>query len=143
MSVQNALREEGINRAADCNKAQDLHTMLDVILEEYVQIQRTGFIWDLVYNKKIYKDVEFVLFTPFMKLDTDEAEKLCGKYSSRGLNTGQLCRYCECPTDLIDDYNGKHRMKEWRRIKRLVDRNCFEELKAMSQHHIQNACYKL
>ena len=53
------------------NKAQDLHTILDVILETHVELQNKGFIWDLFYRDKVYKDIEFVLFTPFLKLDGD------------------------------------------------------------------------
>ena len=51
------------------NKAQDLHSMIAVLLESYVKIQETGFVWDLHYRNNVYKDVEFVLFTPFFKVD--------------------------------------------------------------------------
>ena len=60
-------------------KVQDLHSILDKLLESYVQLQNTGFTWDLAYNGKVYKDAEFVLYTPFFKVDTDEAEKLCAR----------------------------------------------------------------
>ena len=71
--------EEGLKPNMAIKKAQDLHSMLAVILQSYLKIQRTGFIWDLFYQNKIYRDVKFVLFTPFMKLDSEEADLLCGK----------------------------------------------------------------
>ena len=38
----------------------------------------------------MYNDIEFVIFTPFFKVDGDEADKLCGKYTSRTHNVAQL-----------------------------------------------------
>ena len=140
---QNIDSDDGVVANNKLPKAQDLHTILDKIFEEYIKIQNTGFIWDLFYNGKLYKDVEFVLFTPFMKLDSDEAEKLCGKYTSRGLNTAGLCRYCECPSDETDNPLANYPMKTPAKIQRLVDRNRREDLKNMAQQYIQNACYKL
>ena len=72
-------------------KEQDYHAMLSVFLEDLVQLQATGFIWDLKYRGKVYKDVEFVVFVPFVKCDTDEAEKLCGKYRCRTGNVKHIC----------------------------------------------------
>jgi hypothetical protein len=63
-------------------KPQDLHEILDIVLESYIKIQDTGFYWDLRYKKKVYENIEFVLFTPNLRVDTDEADKLCGHYSS-------------------------------------------------------------
>jgi hypothetical protein len=61
------------------------------VLKSYVDLQNTGFIWDLAYKGIWYRDVEFVLFTPFIKVDGEEADKLCGKYLSRTSNVAQLC----------------------------------------------------
>jgi hypothetical protein len=63
-------------------KPQDLHEILDVVLESYIKIQDTGFYWDLRNKKKVYENIEFVLLTPNLCVDTDEADKLCGHYSS-------------------------------------------------------------
>ena len=40
--------------------SRDLHHMLDIILESYRDVQTRGFLWDLRYRGKTYKDVEFV-----------------------------------------------------------------------------------
>ena len=123
-------------------KAQDLHAILEVILDSYVELQDKGFAWDLFYKGRVHQ-VEFVMFTPFFKVDSDEAERLCGKYTSRTKNVGCLCRYCQCPTSESDLPFVKYQEKRWKEIQRLVDNNDEEELKAMSQHKIQNALYKI
>ena len=113
-------------------KVHDLHTMLDVIFANYVKLQETGFVWDLFYQNELIEDVQFVLFTPFMKLDTAEAEQLCGKYGSRSGNVKCICRYCECPTDEADDPFAEYRLKKMANIQRLVDNNDLEALKEIS-----------
>ena len=68
----------GGNPNKDVPKAQDLHCMLDKVFESYIKLQNSGFLWDLYYKNQMYYNAEFVLFTPFIKVDSDEAEKLCG-----------------------------------------------------------------
>ena len=102
MAYQNALEDEGIADNLEISKAQDFHSMLKVVLKSYIKLQETGFFGDLAYQNKVYKDIEFVLFTPFIKVDGEEADKLCGKYLSHTGNVAQLCHYCECPTNKSD-----------------------------------------
>ena len=118
MAHPDVLDGEGIEVDKSVPKAQDLHTMLDTILASYVKLQESGFLWDLYYKKRVYKQVEFVLYTPFLKVDGDEAEKLCGKYTSRNANVAQLCRYCECPTDESDEPLAKYAYKTKAKILR-------------------------
>ena len=124
-------------------KAQDLHTMLEKILESYVKLQETGFVFHLKYKKKIHYNTKFVLFTPFIKVDSDEGEKLCGKYTSRTRLVKQLCRYCTVSTGDSDRPNAEFIPKTKPMIKALIGNNDLEELKNMSQHPIMNACYAL
>ena len=112
--------KEGQNINTEMPKAQDLHTILDKILYSHIKLQETGFKWDLQYRGKVYQDVEFVLFTPFMKLDSDEAEKLCGKFTSRTGNVKHICRYCECPTNQSNDPFANYPMKTKLKIKPYV-----------------------
>jgi hypothetical protein len=44
----------------DVEKAQDLHTIFWMLLEEYLTIQENGFCWDLFYKGQLYKDIKFV-----------------------------------------------------------------------------------
>ena len=123
--------------------AQDFHTMLRVTLKSFVELQRTGFVWDLVYKGKLYKNIRFKIFVPFVKCDTEEADMLCGKYKIRTRTVKHICRYCHCPTLEADDPRVKHPKKKPQQIQKLVDKEDLEALKAMSQQCIQNAWYKV
>ena len=122
-------------------KAQDFHTMLKVILESFVELQRTGFKWDLVYKGKVYRNVEFVIFVPFVKCDTEEADLLCGKYTVRTSNVKHVCRYCHCPTSKADDPRAKFAPKTQAYIQNLVNQGNLQRLQAISQQNIKNAWY--
>ena len=41
-------------------KAQDFHHILSIILEGYIKLQETGFMWDLLYKGKLLKVVPMV-----------------------------------------------------------------------------------
>lgn len=122
-------------------KAQDFHTMLKTILESFVELQRTGMVWDLVYKGKLYKNIEFVIFVPFVKCDTEEADLLCGKYLTRTKNVKHCCRYCHCPMDKADDPRSKFPPKLQPSIQKLVEKKRFDKLQAISQQYIKNAWY--
>ena len=121
-------------------KAQDLHAMIHAILEAsgFLDLQENGLIWDLVYKGKCYRNTEFVVVVPFVKCDTEEADLLCGKYLSRTANVAHGCRYCHCPMDKLDDPLAKHKPKTMAQIKKLVDKEDLEGLKAISQQNINN-----
>ena len=122
-------------------KAQDFHTMLKTILKSFVELQRTGFVWDLMYKGKLYRDIEFVLFVPFVKCDTEEADVLCGKYTVRTKNVKHVCRYCHCPTADADNPLAKYPLKTQPEIQKLIQKGKLERLQAISQQYIENAWY--
>ncbi len=124
-------------------KAQDFHTMLAAILESFVELQRTGFRFDLVYKGKMYKDVEIVLFVPYVKCDTEEGDLLCGKYLCRTKNVKHVCRYCHCPMGKSDDPRARYKLKTQPEIQNLVEKGELAKLQAISQQHINNAWYKV
>ena len=124
-------------------KAQDLHAMLDHILAGLVELQKKGLKWDLVYNGRCFENVEFVFFVPFIRCDTDEADRLCGSYTNRTKNVAQLCRYCLCPTNESDNIRAKYAKKTPKMIGKLVKENDTEGLRKLSQHNIDNAFYKV
>ena len=74
---------EGRRTSGGAVEAQDLHSILALILESMLPLQENGFRWDFFYNGKLYKDIEFIPFVPFISGNTAEADKLCGKYLSR------------------------------------------------------------
>jgi len=135
--------DEGRTKSGGAEKAQDLHTMFAVILESMLPLQTNGFRWDFFYGGKLYEDIEFIPFVPFICCDTAEADKLCGKYSSRAEGVSQLCRYCLCPTEKTDRPYVKFDYKTVPMISALVEENNRQGLKELSQQYIQNASYLL
>jgi len=141
--VQLVQGEGGDDSTEDACKAQDFHTMLSCLLTSYADVQNNGFVWDLRYRGKTYKDIEFVPFVMFVKCDTDEADVLCGSYKSRTANVAQLCRYCTCPTQESDLVFALNPQKTVKMIQNLVDARDFDGLQQLSQQCIQNAWYKI
>jgi hypothetical protein len=124
-------------------KAQDFHTMLAVILESWVELQETGFIWDLAYKMRRYHDTHWHLFTPMVKCDTEEGDTLSGKLRPRTSNIKQLCRYCHIPTAKGDRYSAKYPYKTQKEIEKLIRGGKLDKLQKISQHPIENAWYKI
>jgi hypothetical protein len=143
MAHQDTTPDEGILEENPVCKAQDFHTLLSELLAGFVELQNTGFVFDLFYKGKLHKDIEFIPFVPFFKCDTDEADKLCGAYTSRGRFVAHLCRYCHCPTNESDDPKADYCKKTADEIQELVDNEDIDGLRAISQHPIQNAMYSL
>ena len=122
-------------------KAQDFHSMLSFALKGLINLQETGFIWDVAAYGKLFKGIEFVLFVINVNCDSEEGDLLCGKFTVRTSNVKHICRYCHCPTSDADNPNAKYKMKTPQEIQRLVDRGDLEALREMSQQNIQNAWY--
>ena len=113
-------------------KMHGFHTMIRTILEDYLEAQGRNLIWDLAYRGKVYKNVEFVLFVPFVKGDTKEADENCAKFGTRNSTVGQLCRYCQCPTPDSDNPLANHRKKTQSLIQSMVEKQDSERLRQMS-----------
>ena len=124
-------------------KAQDFHTQLATILEDYLPLEANGMLWDFVYRHRLYRNKVLVFWTVMVRCDMDEAELLCGKYWSRSKHVKQLCRYCTCPNEQTDDPKAKFPYKTMTMIKELVRNNDKAGLKELSQQLIDNALYKL
>ncbi|MBT8188470.1 MAG: hypothetical protein KJO73_12330 [Croceitalea sp.] len=134
--------EEGAQDDQNVHEAQDWHEILSTLLESYGQIKKKGMLWDFRYRGKVHKDCELVFFLAFLKVDNEEADKCCTKYSSRGKGVKQLCRYCECPNEETDNIDANYPLKTVDKIKSLVDQNRVENLKALSQQHVNNAFHE-
>ena len=127
----------------DDSEMQDYHAIQAAILKSLVQLQKDGMVWDFYWEGKLYKDIELVFYIPHMLVDTEEADKLCGKYGCRTGNVGSLCRYCCCPTDDSANQFASWPYKTPAMIKELVDTQDLEQLKKISQKCITNAFYPL
>ena len=123
--------------------AQDFHAMIDCILEGLVDLQEHGFIWDFAYKGKLYKDVHFKIFVPFVKCDNQEADKLAGKYLARGHGVKQLCRACHVSLEEANDHLHKPVYKTVGEVRNLVQEARLEDLKAISQCYLLNGFHKV
>jgi len=58
--------DEGlIGVAGSAHPAQDPHVMISFVLKGLVQLQKTGFSWDLMYNGRLHKGVKMIPFVHF------------------------------------------------------------------------------
>jgi hypothetical protein len=121
---------------------QDWHAMVKVILEGLVGIQETGLMWDLAYKGKVYKDLHYKTFIPFVKCDNKEADAMCGRFQDR-TKCQQICRYCHILTAESDDHMHKIKYKTVREVQKLVERKNKKGLKEISQHYLTNAFHDL
>lgn len=124
-------------------KAQDFHSMLDAVLESYLEVEKSGFMWKHFYRGRQFPPIQYVVRTSYVKVDTDEADVLCGKFKSRGRNVKHVCRNCHCPMDEADNILRTYRCKTQTEIEKLVNNNEVERLRAMSQHCMKNAWHKV
>ena len=123
--------------------AQDFHAMIACILEDFVDLQEHGFIWDFPYKGELYRDVHFKIFVPFVKCDNQEADKLCGKYLIRTTNVAQLCRACHVPTEQTNDHLHQPVHKTMPEVQNLVQQGDIEGLQSISQTYLLNGFYGL
>lgn len=123
--------------------AQDFHCMLDVILESYLDVEKTGIKWRHFYRGRRYPPLWYVIFTIYVKVDTDEADVLCGKFKSRGRNVKHVCRNCHMPMDTADSILLSYPFKTQTEIEKLVEKDDTEKLRSISQHNMHNAWHKV
>jgi len=139
LNVSDGEGEDQESDDEDAHQAQDYHSILAKLLESYRELEGESMLWDLSYGGKVYKEVELVFYTAFIKCDTKEADKLCGRYGTKSRGVAQICRYCTCPTAESDDHLANYPYKTEAKIQKMVDRGDPDELKNNSQHPIQNA----
>ena len=126
------------------NSAQDFHAMMAVILEPFVGMQEHGLLWDHQdpIDGTLHQDIHYLLFVPFCKADSKEADLFCGKYAQRH-SAQQICRKCHIPLQQADDHLAKHKLKTVREIQKLVQKANLSGLKALSQTYLTNAFHKV
>ena len=123
---------------------QDFHAMMAVILEEFIGLQDTGFLWDHQdpATGKVTPDIKYEVFVPFVRADTKEADAFCGKYGQR-LSAQPICRKCHIPLCICDDHLAKYPMKTVTEIQNLVIKEDLDGLKAISQTYLTNAFHPI
>ena len=125
-------------------KSQDFHTQITTILNHsnFLDVMESGFNWKLNYKGNMH-EVSFVLFCPFIKGDTQEHDKHCGRYLSRTMKVAQICRYCHCPTMDADNPVASYPKKLQEDIQQLVANRHHKKLQTLSQQIIDNAWYSV
>ena len=97
------------------------------------------------YKGKSY-ELQLIPYVLFIKGDSVEQDKHCGKYGSRGKGVKSLCRHCLCPADKSDEPYADYPRKTQPMMSELIKRNDDEAdlaLKNMSQSKIWNVWYTL
>ena len=133
-----------VNSSVGTNNAQDFHAMMALILQPFLKLQETGFIWDH-YDRihgKLWPDIHYKIFVPFVKADSKEADLFAGKYAQR-FSAQQICRKCHVPLRLADDHMAKYKPKTVTEIKKLVAKGDLPRLKALSQTYLVNAFHDI
>jgi hypothetical protein len=117
----------------------EMHMQIEFILEQsgFLRLQEHGFKWNLHYNERIYP-VVLHPYVPFIIGDTEGHDRLCGHYTARFAAVKQLCRTCECPTNLSGYSKSKFPHRKAASINKLVERGDLETLKSMSQNYLKN-----
>jgi hypothetical protein len=125
---------------------QDFHAMMTIILQKFTEIQGAdaGFLWDHQdpLDGKVYENIHYKVFVPFVKADSKEADLFCGKYAQR-YSTKQICRKCHIPLQTCDDHMAKHKHKTVSEIQKLIDRGDLQGLKDISQTYLRNAFHSV
>ena len=118
-------------------KVVDYHFMMEKILEEFKEFQKTSIQWTLKLDEKEY-NVFLKIPVMFIIGDTDGHDKICGRYTSRS-NIQTLCRYCSIPFDSTDDPEYKIVYNKHTTMMKMVAKGNPSKLKKHSMHPIENA----
>ena len=125
---------------------QNLHRGLDAALKSFRDVCKEGGLdWNyLPYAGKLWK-VRMKFAIAYVVGDTEQHDKLCGKYGVRTSTVKEICRHCNCPTDSINlpaaqKTTTLYRPKDLLPIHALRDDKYF---KSISHHPIDNAFHKL
>ncbi|KAI2508835.1 hypothetical protein MHU86_5569 [Fragilaria crotonensis] len=122
----------------------EYHMQIAFILSAsgFLSLQDKGFKWKLQYKKTVH-DVVFHPFVPFIIGDTEGHDRLCGHYTARFAKIKQLCRACECPTEMTGYSKSVYRHRKPSHVGGLVREGDVESLRALSQNYVVNGFNKV
>ena len=119
------------------------HEFLDMILASFDRLQKAGGIpFEFDYKGKHYK-VQLKIFMFAVIGDTEGHDRMTGHYQNRQLKVKRICRHCNIPSDRLDDPTYPWQYTFPKEITDLMEAEDWDGLKAISQHPIKNAFYKL
>ena len=117
----------------------EMHIQIRFIFEAsgFLELQKNGFHWMLQYMGKTYP-VVLHPYVPFIVGDTEGHDRLCGHYTARFAKIKQLCRACECPTEMTGYSQANYPHRKPTVIDRLVKTGKLRQLQLMSQNYLSN-----
>ncbi len=123
----------------------NLHRVLDVLLNELIQIQNEGglevdvcFTGDGIYVRRT-----FIFSIAFIMGDCKGNNNLAGRYGSHAKGVRKISRACNCRSKDADNTNFKCQFITKAEVASAVTRQDMEELQDLSQHNIKNAFHNV
>jgi hypothetical protein len=122
----------------------EYHMQIAFILSAsgFVSLQDKGFKWKLHYKEAVH-NVVFHPYVPFIIGDTEGHDRLCWHYTARFAKIKQLCRACECPTEMTGYSKSIYRHRKPAHVGGLVNAGDVDSLRALSQNYIKNGLNKV
>ena len=121
-----------------CDKVQDFHDQLKVILNSLKVCQeKGGFMWNLKYKDVVHR----VRMRPVVILIVGDAQgnhKITGMYG-KFFDTGRVNHSCNCPWWMTDQPNVQCEFVPQTLIDDYCDRSDISNLQKLSHHNISNA----
>jgi Plavaka transposase len=141
-SKQQSARERSLIKGIHTD---NLHRVLDVMLQELVNIQQEGgmemevcFTGDNVYVKKT-----IIFSVAFVMGDCKGNDSLAGRFASHTKGVRRISRACNCRSQDSDQTNFQCEFVTMDEVQGAVLANDLDALKEMSQHNVRNAFHKV
>ena len=100
-------------------------------------MQDKGLKWKLYYKEAVHT------YVPFVFGDTEGHDCLCGHYTAPFAKVNQLCRPCECPTEMTGQSKSVYHHRKPAHVGGLVNAGDVDSLRALSQNYIKNGFNKV
>ena len=123
-------------------KAIDYHHMMEILLEEFIILQKDRIQWDLLLPDCKIRTVYFKIPVLFIIGDTEGHDKICGRFTSR-TNIKRLCRCCNIPFDETDNPEYKFKLNNHKKVMDQVRNWDKDKLRKISMHKLSNAWAKV
>ena len=83
--------------------------MLTYLLKDFIDLEQSNGIMLNIPNATNTQLISYRLRFVLLVVIGDAVghDKLCDRYANYGINVKRLCRDCNCPSDLLDNYKHK------------------------------------
>ncbi len=141
-SSKQSNRERTLIKGIHCD---NLHRVLDVMLNELVQIQKEGGLeMDIcLTGDNIYVRKWVIFCIAFIMGDCKGNDGLAGRFSSHTKGVRKISRACNCKSQDADNTSFKCKFITKAEVQDAVNRNDLDELKEISQHNVRNVFHSV